>query len=140
MTNNIESEVIRAIVELITPACTNVFFGKSQVIYPKANGDLRCIEELTYGVRYRLVLDYYAADSKPSTVVTMAEDVRSALNETMCNDANGALNETMCNDANGALIVFRKTSGGGFVEEKDNEKIVHYTDAYEVNFYKNQSI
>ena len=128
MTNKIESEIIRAIVELITPACTNVFAGKSQVIYPKANIDLRCIEELTYGVRYRLVLDYYAADSKPSTVVTMAEDVRSALNETMCNDANGA------------LIVFRKTSGGGFVEEKDNEKIVHYTDAYEVNFYKNQSI
>ena len=128
MTNNIESEVIRAIVELITPACTNVFAGKSQVIYPKANIDLRCIEELTYGVRYRLVLDYYAADSKPTTVVTMAENVRSALNDTMCNDTNGA------------LIVFRKTSGGGFVEEKDNEKIVHYTDAYEVNFYKNQAI
>ena len=63
MTNNIESEVIRAIVELITPACTNVFAGKSQVIYPKANIDLRCIEELTYGVRYRLVLPRKASSS-----------------------------------------------------------------------------
>ena len=128
MTNKIESEIIRAIVELITPACTNVFAGKSQVIYPKANIDLRKIEAQTYGIRYRLVVDYYAADGKPSTVVTMAEGVRTALNETACNDANGA------------LIHFRETSGGGLVEEKDNEKIVHYTDAYEVNFYKNQTI
>lgn len=128
MTNRIESEVIRAVVQLTAAACTNVFFGKSQVIYPKANGDLRNIEETPYNIRYRLTMDYYADDGKPATVVTMSENVRAALNETMCNDSNGA------------LIVFRKTSGGGFVEEKENEKIVHYMDAYEVIYYKNQEI
>jgi hypothetical protein len=128
MTNRIESEVIRAVVQLTVPACTNVFFGKSQVIYPKANGDLRNIEETPYNIRYRLTMDYYADDGKPATVVTMSENVRAALNETMCNDSNGA------------LITFRKTSGGGFVEEKENEKIVHYMDAYEIIYYKNQEI
>lgn len=127
MTNQVESNIIRAVVELLQPVCENVFFGKSQVIYPKVNCDLRCFGEENYRARYRLSLDYYAANGDPNTVVTMSENVRSALNDTMCEDPNGA------------VITFRKSSGGGFVEEKDNEKIVHYMDAYEINFYKNQS-
>lgn len=127
MTNQVETNIIRAIVELLQPVCENVFFGKSQIIYPKVNGDLRPFTEDSYHIQYRLTLDYYAADGTPNTVATMSENVRSVLNDTICEDPNGA------------VITFRKASGGGFVEEKDNEKIVHYMDAYEINFYKNQS-
>lgn len=128
MQNSIESDIMRCVVGGLSPICKNVFFGKSQVIYPKINGDLRKMGAESYYIPFRLVLDYYAADGDPQTVVAMHEQIRAAL------FGGQAWTDT------GALITFRETSGGGFVEEKDNEKIVHYMDAYEINYYKNTEI
>ena len=125
--NSIESSIIRILTAELKSICPNVFFGKSQVIYPKINADLRTIgDETPQQIRYRLTLDYYSNDSTPITAVTMSEDVRSALSDGMIYDESGA------------LITTRKTSGGGFVEEKDSEKVVHYMDAYELDYYKNR--
>lgn len=128
MTTKIESSIIRALTAELKTVCQNVFFGKSQVIYPKINADLQLFEETSYNCRYRLTLDYYADDSSPMTVITMSEDVRAAFFAGMLYDENGA------------LIALHKTGGGGFAEEKDNEKIVHYENAYEVAYYKSQEI
>lgn len=124
--SDVESSIIRTLTAALKEICPNVFFGKSQVIYPKINADLRLFGETNYLNKYRLVLDYYSSDGTPITVVTMSEQVRAALIDGQTYDGSGA------------LIALHKSSGGGFAEEKDNEKIVHYTDAYEVAYYKNR--
>lgn len=126
--SEIESSVIRKLTAELKTICPNVFFGKSQVIYPKINCDLRLFEETSYNARYRLTLDYFSNDGTPLTVVRLSEQVREAFFAGMIYDEYGA------------LIALRKVSGGGFAEESDNEKIVHFTDAYEVAYYKNQEI
>ena len=135
----IESSVIRKLTAELKSICPNVFFGKSQIIYPKINCDLRLFEETSYNVRYRLTLDYFSNDSTPLTVVRLSEQVREAFFGGMIYDEYGA------------LIALRKTNEGGFLNERDsmsngihtdaaNEKIVRYFDAYEVAYYKNQEI
>lgn len=124
--NSIESSIIKALTAELKTICPNVFFGKSQVIYPKINADLRLMQETSYGVRYRLTLDYYDNTAAPISVVNLSEQVRVAL-------SNGTFY-----DESGALIALHKTSDGGFIEEKDNEKIVHYFDAYQLAYYKNR--
>ncbi len=128
MITDVETSIIRAITNDLKTLCPNVFFGKSQVIYPKINCDLRQTGEDVMSVRYRLVFDYYTDTSSPPELITRSEQVRLLF--------NGA----QYFDINGSLIVIQKDSGGGFIEEKDNDKIVHYEDAYHVTFYKSQEI
>lgn len=123
---SVESSIIRTLTAALKLVCPNVFFGKSQVIYPKINCDLRLFGESSFQNKYRLTLDYFADDSTPMTVIDLSEQVRQALTDGMTYDDSGA------------LIALHKSSGGGFAEEKDNEKIVHYTDAYEVAYFKNR--
>ena len=120
----VESAVMRCVTAALKDNITE-YFGKSQTVYPKINCDLRLIEENHLFARYRLTLDYYADDGDPITVVEMSEKTRRLL--------SGGQSWT----AEEALILFNKDGTGGFAEEPDNEKIVHYMDAYEVKFFKN---
>ncbi|MBO6301616.1 MAG: hypothetical protein J6N15_04205 [Ruminiclostridium sp.] len=120
----VESDIILCVVNALKEITPNVYFGKSHTVYPKINCDLRLFGEDDERCRYRLVLDYYAADSKPITVVHMSETVRDMLNHGQAYTEDGA------------LITFRKDGSGGLIDDP-HEKIVHYKDAYEVSYWKN---
>lgn len=123
----IESDVILCVVNALRDITSDIFFGKSHTVYPKINCDLRLIGEDDISCRYRLVLDYYAADGQPITVVQMSEATRDILNHGQAYTEDGA------------LITFSKDGSGGMIDDP-HEKIVHYEDAYGVVFWKNKDI
>ena len=127
-TTQVESEIILCVVSALKGITPYVYYGKSQTVYPKINIDLRKIEASDEMKRYRMTLDYYANDGQPITVTEMHEAARAIL--------NGGQAET----ENGALITFKEDSSGGLIEEPQNEKVVHYEDAYEVVYWMNREI
>ena len=123
----IESDIMLCVTNALKEITPYVYFGKSQTVYPKINCDLRLFSETQEYCQYRLVLDYYANNGKPVTVVNMSETVREIF-------YGGQAWTT-----EGALITFRKDGDGKHIEDP-NERIVHYEDAYEIYYYKNQEI
>lgn len=118
-------DVIKAVISLIKPVCPSVYFGNSPVKYPKVDCDLRQINALADTNSFRLTLDIWANNGNYAETLNIADNILSALTF-----QKGKIN-------GGYMTVYE---GGNrySTPEKDNDKIVHLTDVYEIYFYKGQ--
>lgn len=120
------NRVKKAVIKLLKNICPNVFSGKSAVVYPKININLKQVENSPHRDRYMLILDYYTKDEGTETAELLAEQTRAAISRTK------AFLEC------GGYISIYHSGSGGLVEYKESEKIAYYTDNYELIFYKNE--
>lgn len=117
--------VIKALVGLIKPVCGNVYFGRAGVRYPKVVGDLRQLTDDGCRAAFRLVLDIYTDDDDVIAAYAISDDIRAALSQ-----QQGFVE-------GGVMRIY--TEGTRYVvPEKDNDKITHVADSFEVYFYRNK--
>lgn len=119
------SEVIKALKEVLTPVCPSVYFGRSAIVYPKINGDLKQVSDLYGKLRYRLVLDFFVKDEPPTAAVTLAENARKALDFTQIKTDSG-------------YIAVYHDGNAYFSPDNESEKITQYSDSYEISAYKTE--
>ena len=118
----ISKNIIKAITALIKPACGAVYFGISPVKYPKICCDLRELTNDGCKHGFRLVLDFYSNDGDYPAGLDMADAVRGLLT-------------SQHGDVDGGYMTVYPDGSRYITPEKDNEKIVHITEGYDVYFY-----
>ena len=117
-----DTNIIKALTALIKPVCGAVFFGRSAVKFPKIDCDLRQLSQDGCLHGFRLVLDIYTNAGDYPAALDMADRVRAALS-------------LQKGDIGGGFLSVYHGGSRYSVPEKDNEKIIHITDSYEVYFY-----
>ena len=121
MTNSVKV----ALIGLIKQICPNIYSGKSAVVYPKTNLWIKQIEDSSYRSRYAVTLDFFTKGEDSEDSELLAEKVEKHI----------TMNKSRLE--NGYMSIY-KSGSGGLIEYKDSEKISHYTDSYEVIFYKEE--
>jgi hypothetical protein len=122
------NEIIAALKAVLAVHCPTVFFGISRPKYPKIDADLREVSiESGFIKKYLLTLDYWNDTGSFTELNDLADEAGVAL------DYLGGF--VKCK---GYLTIRR--SGNRFpVYEKDNDKIAHITERFEINFYERGS-
>lgn len=116
----------RAVIKLLKDICPNIFSGKSAIIYPKININLKQVENSPHRNRYILILDFYTKGEGAEAAELLAEQVQEAISRTKA-----------FLDSGGYISIYHSGSGG-LVEYKESDKIAYYTDNYELIYYKNE--
>ncbi len=112
---------MKAVKKRLDPVCPSVYFGRSAAVYPKIVGDLRRVSAEDEKKRYRLILDFYV-EGQPIEAVRLAERSKDVLHKKVAETESG-------------IIAIWQSGSGNLISEKDEEKIAHYSDSYEIAYY-----